>query len=774
MLPDRLGAIAEGRKALCESLTVSCSLAAQRADRKTVKTILRAVTDRNPDILSAALRRTSGMLYATVGSHQKHWPEETEGSTLTHMHVPIHIDQGPWGRLELCFKEPDEQNWTMLPTSVLHQMVFVVVVSLLGQFLYLRRVLRHLDPSQVIPERVRQTLDSLAEGLLVLDRDERIVLANQAFAENLGQRPDELQGHRASELPWSEKDETANAPQPWAKAIRDGVMETGHVVKLGHEEAAERVFQVNSAPIPGGDGTSRGALATFTDVTALEVRNNQLGETLTRLQQSRDQISEQNEQLRRLATIDPLTQCLNRRAFFEELENQISAAERKGHSISYVIMDVDHFKSVNDNHGHQVGDEVLRQVSQLLQTTVDNSGLVCRYGGEEFSILLPNSSVAHAADLAETVRKRIESTPMADLKVTASFGVVQFALDCSEPLEALDQADKALYVAKRTGRNRIVRWDQIPEATEFRETSRTSETPATTEAKTHIPFTAVSVLVSALECRDSDTAEHSRRVANLCVAIADGLMSEESKYILEVAALLHDIGKLSIPDTILLKPGPLTQEEWKVMDTHLRLGEKTVKNAFASPELVEILRTYRAAYDNISHDSELPNGDDIPLAARILHIADAYDAMVSRRVFRDAMSEEKVFAELRRCAGTQFDPELVERCISLVSLRNERHKGNVDESTERALHIGTQLEKFALAVEGEDFVSLGEMAVRLKAIARDAGIEGIAELAEGLHQSIDDGAPWSETLQLCSELLELCQATQHAYTSSHEQCVGSG
>jgi diguanylate cyclase (GGDEF)-like protein/PAS domain S-box-containing protein len=773
LLPDAVGAIAHGRKTLCESLTVSCSLAAQRNDRKTIEANLQAVTDRNPDVLSAALRLSNGRLHTVVGEHQKHWSTATERSTLTHMQVPIHIKDSLWGRIELCFATPNEHNWTILPTSALCQMLFVVAASMLGHFVYLRRVLRHLDPSQVIPERVRQTLDSLAEGLLVLDRDERIVLANEAFTQTVGQSADELHGHKVSELPWSGKDgQETRSRQPWEKSIHDGVVETGQVLQYGDDETVQRIFQVNSAPIPGANGESRGALATFSDITALEVRNSQLGETLTKLQQSRDQISDQNAQLKILAMIDPLTQCLNRRAFFEELENQVAAAGRKGHPISYVIMDIDYFKLVNDNHGHQTGDNVLKQVSQLLQTTVDNRGYVCRYGGEEFSILLPEINVAQAAELAEALRKRIESSPIADLKITASFGVVQLDVDNAEPLEALDHADKALYFAKRTGRNRIVRGDQIPTEANFRDGPRTSNKTEETCTKTHIPFTAVSVLISALDCRDSDTAEHSRRVANLCVAMAAGLMSEEHRYVLEVAALLHDMGKLSVPDSILLKPSPLTQEEWKVMDTHLRLGEKTVKNAFASPELVEILRTYRVEFHDNSHDSQISSGDDITLAARILHIADAYDAMVSHHTYRDEMSEDEAFAELRRCAGSQFDPELVERCIHVVVSSEEHWSPPVEGiNTDVALRIGSQLERLVFAIDGEDVVSLGIMAERLKAIAEQSGIDTIAELAEDLHQQIDDDAPWTETLQLCSELLDLCRQTQHAYTSSRNMKV---
>ena len=774
LFPDPAKTIVEGRKALCESVAISSSLAAQRGDWQTIDVNLRAVVARNPTVRSAALRQSNGKLQSYVGDHLQNWSAETTRSTPTQMHVPIHVDDAQWGRIEFCFSPSSEANSLAMPISILRVLAFVIAASMLGHFLYLRRVLQHLDPSHVIPERVRETLDSLAEGLLVLDPDERIVLANEAFAQTVGRPADKLQGHKVSELPWSAGAEGEETPQPWEKSIRHGAVETGQVVKLGMGDAGERVFQVNSAPIRGGNGENRGALASFSDVTALEVRNAQLSQTLVKLKVSSDQITEQNQRLRTLATIDPLTQCLNRRAFFEELEIQLGMMERKGLPISYIIMDIDHFKSVNDNHGHKVGDEVLRQTSQLLQKTVGEVGFVCRYGGEEFSILLPERGVAQAAELAETLRSLIAETPIADLKVTGSFGVSQFVVNTAEPLEALDLADKALYFAKRNGRNRVIRWDQVPEGTQFSEPKRSSNRRETNDQKTHIPFAAVSVLISALESRDPSTAEHSRRVANLCVAMASELMSEVEKYALEVAALLHDIGKLSVPDEILLKPSPLTRDEWKLMDTHLRSGETILKRAFASPELVEILRTYRSAFGGNPHAPELPSGEGIPLAARILHIADAYDAMVSKRAYRDAMSELDACRELRRCAGTQFDPDLVEICISVISAQGNRQKPSVGTvSTDTALRIGMQFEKLVCAVDCEDRDSIRGIAEWLKSIADGDGLDGMANLAANLRRRIEDDASWDEVLSLCCDLVDLCRHMQHTLTTSQDQTISS-
>ena len=186
-----------------------------------------------------------------------------------------------------------------------------------------------------------------------------------------------------------------------------------------------------------------------------------------------------------------------------------------------------------------------------------------------------------------------------------------------------------------------------------------------------IPIQAVNALMSALGYRDITTAEHCRQVAELCVMTAERMMSPSECFVLEVAGLLHDIGKLGVPDSILLKPGTLSDEEWEVMRRYSRMGVAIISSAFGSEELTELVRNHRAWFDGNPREAGLPRGKDIPLPARIGCIADAFSAMVSDRPYRQTMSVASAFAELRRCAGTQFDPELVERFIARVNERGD-------------------------------------------------------------------------------------------------------
>jgi hypothetical protein len=292
------------------------------------------------------------------------------------------------------------------------------------------------------------------------------------------------------------------------------------------------------------------------------------------------------------------------------------------------------------------------------------------------------------------------------------------------------------------------------------------------DADVAIPFHAVTALMAALSYRDALTAEHTRRVADLCVLTAKDIMTQRECYIMEVAALLHDIGKLGVPDAILLKPGSLTQEEWAIMSAHDRIGVEIIMAAFSSPELTEIVRMHHAWYGGNPRSPELPTGEDIPLRARILTIADAYDAMVSDRVYRKGRSRAEAFAELRRCARKQFDPRLVERFIEAVTANDQsRHRPALAVSKQSALRIGMQIERLADALDSKDLASLTAMAGHLSATARKEGVPQIADLAGQLEQLARTQPDLMEMVKLTMELLQLCRSTQVSYLAAPEECL---
>jgi diguanylate cyclase (GGDEF)-like protein/PAS domain S-box-containing protein/putative nucleotidyltransferase with HDIG domain len=764
--PDADKAMMAGRRAFCESVAINCSLLAADGDIRKLHTALEAVVARNDDVLSAGLRRVEQGMVVEVGNHAALWDlHDHSRPTASQIFVPITAGGQTWGTVEFRFTDRGGGGWlAFLRSAKVRFCVFVAALCVLLFFFFLRRALAQLDPSKVVPQRVRAALDTVASGLLVLDSQDRIVLANKAFARTIGSRPDQLQGRRARDLPWINREETSATSLPWeiphGEAARTGVPVA---MRIGDQD--EKNFRVNAAPIVNDKGEQQGVLASFDDVTTLEEQRNDLLQTLAKLRESRQQIEKQNRELQILATRDPLTGCLNRRSFFERFEREWQGSIRYGHPLSCIMVDIDHFKSINDEFGHSAGDLVLRKVAATLHQVARDTDVVCRYGGEEFCVLLPNIDVASAKLAGERLRAAIEAIDFEQRTITASFGISAISLGAKDMQELLDQADKCLYVAKRRGRNRVIPWDKSIEEVEVDESkvSRT-EPPVLSDDAIAIPFHAVTALLSALAFRDSSTAAHSTRVADLSVAVARGRMSARESYILETAALLHDIGKIGVPDSILLKPGPLTDEEWKEMSRHDRIGVEIIRSSFDSPALSAIVENHHAFYGGRGRSTHLPTGTDIPLGARILSLCDAYDAMVSDRVYRKGRSPEEAFAELRRCAGLQFDPELVEEFIEVVKVRLATQPDETaDISKETALQIGTQIEQLAKAVDRQDLAGMSSLAARLEAMAKRHNITPIAEVAAELRDAATDDAELRHLIKLAHDLLDLCRSTRRAY-----------
>ena len=476
LVPDVIGAELRGREALCEAVALQSSSQIMHGELSSVETGLRAIASRNPAVLSIGIRRDDGTIVSQWGRHVDHWTLAPGApSTPTQVRVPVFQDDKPWGSVEIRFREIPGAAWGPLQYPLARLSVFLFLGGLLTYRIYLRRVLQYLDPSLVIPERVKLMLDTLAEGVLVVDTTGRIVLANEGFANITGKEPHDLIGIPASRFGWShpKKLDKADEPAkpiaepelPWVAAVRDGSVHRGVPMTLVRKETKDSedaifAFSVNAAPITAGKSTVQGALVTFDDVTAIEKKNTQLQDMLAMLEASRDEIDRQNRELQALAMTDPLTGCLNRRAFFAQFDTFWSAAERYGHGLSCVMVDVDFFKKINDEHGHAAGDVVLQRVASVLKALLRSSDLICRYGGEEFCVLLPHTDARGALEVAERFRAAIAAEPCGAVRVTASLGVstTTAGLGATSPQELLNHADEALYASKGSGRNRVTLW----------------------------------------------------------------------------------------------------------------------------------------------------------------------------------------------------------------------------------------------------------------------------------------------------------------------------
>ncbi len=463
LVPNERAGILEGRKNFCESLAIQISMAAARDDFALINATLKAVVDRNPDVRSAALRTFNGNLVAESGNHAKNWTRLPKGkSTARHVQVPILIKDVQWGTVEVAFERLlGDSFFASLSRSFLGLLIFVSASGFIIFLLFIKRIARELDPRSVIPERVKSAFNALAEGLLILDENENIVLANNAFAETIQTPVDTLIGVKASTLAWSMESLT-ETEFPWHRSLKQQERQIGIPLKFQSKDNKFRTFMVNAAPILDVKGAVRGVLATFDDMTNLEKKHTELKQTIGQLYKSQEQLLDKTLELEYLATRDPLTNCLNRRAFLEKYEIEFSAASTQGTALTCLMMDLDHFKSINDQYGHATGDKVIKYVAEMIRSHSRPGDLVGRYGGEEFCLVLPQTDLNDAIAIADRLRREIHIHAPADVnpavRITASLGVADLTPEIACSSNLVNHADKALYLAKEAGRNRVMEW----------------------------------------------------------------------------------------------------------------------------------------------------------------------------------------------------------------------------------------------------------------------------------------------------------------------------
>jgi len=390
-----------------------------------------------------------------------------------------------------------------------------------------------------------------------------------------------------------------------------------------------------------------------------------------KLKASFEQLAARIEQTWTNATQDFLTEVANRQALLTRLDEEIERATRYGHQLSIAMIDIDHFKRLNDTYGHLAGDQVLHQIAQTIQRSVRRVDIVGRYGGEEFLIILPETDIDAAASIAEKVRRLVGSDKIrlddgTTVGVTLSSGVAG-GLGAYVHLDSLVRdADAALYSAKALGRDQVYVFHAIEDNGQIR---RASISPGAREHALEIGRAALDAatdsLGAVLEARPGWAGGPSTMIAESAAAVAMnvGLPAGEIGRI-RTASLLHDLGKLAIPDEILSKPSELDDSEWRVVTEHPKIGQVVLEQAGALQDAATIVLHHHEWYDGTGYPHGLA-GQQIPIGARIVAVSDAYEAMVSGRPYRDAVSHERALEELRRHAGIQFDPEIVNQFIAL-------------------------------------------------------------------------------------------------------------
>jgi diguanylate cyclase (GGDEF) domain/uncharacterized domain HDIG len=363
------------------------------------------------------------------------------------------------------------------------------------------------------------------------------------------------------------------------------------------------------------------------------------------------------------ALTDSLTKLNNHRYFFKSLSEQMSSIGSS--ELSLLMIDLDLFKLFNDLYGHVEGDRALEMVASLLVRNVGQKGIVCRYGGEEFTVLLPYHDTKMAFDVAEKIRLDIERAffNMNDVTqrfLTASIGVCTYPHAAPNAEELLKRADLAMYTAKNSGKNQTVIY--TPEVTSIDSAFNVDDD------KTTKPSFAATIyaLTAAIDAKDHYTFGHSQKVAQYATSLASKLALDKSHVeIIKEAGLLHDIGKIGIPESILTKTGRLTNEEFEVVKQHVEMSITIIKHLPSMNHVIPAVIGHHERWDGKGYPRGL-KGENIPLAARCLAITDAFDAMTSNRPYRSSLSVNAALNEIEKNMGTQFDPLIANIFIKLV------------------------------------------------------------------------------------------------------------
>ena len=393
------------------------------------------------------------------------------------------------------------------------------------------------------------------------------------------------------------------------------------------------------------------------------------------------------QETKTLVLTDSLTGVGTRKVLEDTLEAELARAARHRRPCSLVMLDIDRFKSINDNLGHQVGDHVLAEVGRCLQAEKRASDILVRYGGDEFVLMLPETSLQDGIRTMERLRLKIKSLRAAkDFPITISGGVAEFTPSADmTPNELLRRADMAMFRAKKLGRDRVETWESVstngfskPALVETPQLQTLQSRVAALSARSKDFFIqSVHGLVQALEARDPYTKSHSDNVLRYAVGIAQTMeLSELEVDTVRIAAMVHDIGKLGVPDSILLKPGRLTPGERQVMEEHPLIAVRILNSMRFLERELPAVRHHHERWDGNGYPDRLA-AERIPLEARILAAADAFDAMTSMRVYHQSKTIDQALNTLKECENTQFDPGVTaafRRWIQEIARKLKRRK----------------------------------------------------------------------------------------------------
>jgi len=390
------------------------------------------------------------------------------------------------------------------------------------------------------------------------------------------------------------------------------------------------------------------------------------------------------------ARTDELTGALNRRHFFESIQEEFE--KNKEGSLALVIINLDDFKLFNQLYGVKMGDQALKNITDIIKSSIGQQGMVARYSGKEFAVILPGYDVFSVKRLTESIRNQIaqlgkSSNSSYQKTITISAGISIAPYGAKNVKELIENAEQAIYNVKRKGKNAIKVFETFIQ-TEINHPEENDYANVYDEYKS-----TIYALTAAIDAKDHYTFSHSDNVASHAVALAKYLkLNEDIVENIRQAALLHDIGKISIPEKILNKPGVLTDSEYRIMQGHVEASIDIIKHLPSLDYVIPAVLGHHERYDGRGYPRRI-SGEDIPLTARILCISDAFDAMVSKRCYKKEISIKDTLNIMISEAGKQFDPHLVNAFVYLVESGaifnehvNDRNEHSVIRIPEKVNH----------------------------------------------------------------------------------------
>jgi len=455
-------------------------------------------------------------------------------------------------------------------------------------------------------ERLRVTLLSIGDAVITTDPSGKITLINSVAEQLTGWRARDALGKDAGDILTLENEITGKrGSNPIDEVLRKGkTAALANHTRIVSRQGGKRMIEDSAAPILSTDGVLQGVVMVFRDVTDKRLKQ---------------------DEILFLSYHDRLTTLYNRR-YVEERIFKIEEMER--YPLSIILGDINGLKMVNDVLGHAEGDRFLTEASKILTSVCRPGDIAARWGGDEFILLLPDADAAEAERICQTIRERCADLTAIHMNLSVSLGYAA-RRDAAEPVaRTINAAEEVMYTQKllnsQSYRNSILE--------SFRKT---------------------------LFEKSHETEEHARRLMLLCKRMGEVMgLPQTSLQELELLGVLHDIGKIGVPDSILNKPGKLTEDEWVLMKRHCEIGCRITQSI---PEFVRVsdyILSHHERWDGTGYPRGL-TGEAIPLLARILCIMDAYDAMTSNRAYRKPMPQEDAVQELIANAGKQFDPALV-------------------------------------------------------------------------------------------------------------------